>query len=356
MNYRITGTGSCIPDITKKNSDFLQNKFLDRDGSDIQSSNSEIIEKFKSITGIYQRRYASDEINSSDLATDAARSAIVNSKIDQETLDYIIVAHNAGDISCNSGQVDTLPSIASKVKAKLKIKNPDCVAYDIICGCPGWLEGMIQAKSFIKSGMASKCLIIGCDTLSRILDENDRDSMIYADGSGATILEKDTSYDGGILSHKSATFTHEGENDFIFYGSSYDKDLRESKDQKFIKMQGRKVYEFALTNVPIAMKSCFDESKCNINDLKKIFIHQANKKMDEAIIKRFYRLYKNSPPEDVLPMNIEEFGNSSVATIPTLFDIVKRNNYGGHVLNKGDIIMFASVGAGMNINAITYKI
>ena len=181
MNYRITGTGSCTPDITKKNSDFLQNKFLDRDGSDIQSSNSEIIEKFKSITGIYERRYASDEINSSDLATDAARSAIINSKIDQETLDYIIVAHNAGDISCNSGQVDTLPSIASKVKAKLKIKNPNCVAYDIICGCPGWVEGMIQAKSFIKSGMASKCLIIGCDTLSRILDENDRDSMIYAD-------------------------------------------------------------------------------------------------------------------------------------------------------------------------------
>ena len=99
---------------------------------------------------------------------------------------------------------------------------------------------MIQAKSFIKSGMATKCLIIGCDTLSRILDENDRDSMIYADGSGATILEKDTSYDGGILSHKSATFTYEGENDFIFYGSSYDKDLRESDDQKFIKMQGRK--------------------------------------------------------------------------------------------------------------------
>ena len=125
MNYRITGTGSCTPDITKKNSDFLKNKFLDRDGSDIQSSNPEIIEKFKSITGITERKYASDEINCSDLAADAAKNAIVDSKIDQETIDYIIVAHNAGDISCNSGQVDTLPSIASKVKAKLKIKNPN---------------------------------------------------------------------------------------------------------------------------------------------------------------------------------------------------------------------------------------
>jgi 3-oxoacyl-[acyl-carrier-protein] synthase-3 len=121
-------------------------------------------------------------------------------------------------------------------------------------------------------------------------------------------------------------------------------------------MQGRKVYEFALTNVPAAMKDCFDESKCKIENLKKIFIHQANKKMDEAIIKRFFRLYKMSPPKDVLPMNIEEYGNSSVATIPTLFDLVKKSDYKGHKLVKGDLIMFASVGAGMNINAITYQI
>ncbi len=356
MNYRITGTGSCIPDITKKNSDFLKNKFLSVDGSNIQSSNTEIIEKFNSITGILERRYARDETNSSDLALVAANNAIKDSKIDKETLDYIIVAHNTGDISCKSGQIDILPSIASKVKSKLKIKNPNCVAYDIICGCPGWVEGIIQAKAFIKAGMANKCLIIGCDILSRILDENDRDSMIYADGSGAITLENDKNYNGGILSHKSATFTYQGENDFIFYGPSYNTDLRMKDDQKFIKMQGRKVYEFALKNVPLAMKSCFDDSNCKIENLKKIFIHQANKKMDEAIIKRFFRLYKLNAPKNILPMNIEEFGNSSVATIPTLFDLVKKNNYKGHEISKGDIIMFASVGAGMNINAITYKV
>tara|TARA_B100000989_G_scaffold127545_1_gene94703 strand:- start:2637 stop:3707 length:1071 start_codon:yes stop_codon:yes gene_type:complete len=356
MSYRITGTGSCIPDITKKNSDFLKNKFLDINGTNIQSSNAEIIEKFKSITGIFERRYAPDEFNSSDLATKAASIAISDSKLDQETLDYIIVAHNTGDISCKNGQVDTLPSIASKVKAKLKIKNPNCVAYDIICGCPGWVEGIIQAKSFIKSGMANRCLVIGCDTLSRILDENDRDSMIYADGSGAIILENDISYDGGILSHKSATYTYDGENNFIFYGFSYDNKLKSKDGKKFIKMQGRKVYEFALKNVPVAMKSCFDEANCKIENLKKIFIHQANKKMDDAIIKRFFRLYKLPAPKNILPMNIEEFGNSSVATIPTLFDLVRKRNYKGHKITKGDIIMFASVGAGMNINAITYKV
>ena len=104
------------------------------------------------------------------------------------------------------------------------------------------------------------------------------------------------------------------------------------------------------------MKDCFDKSKQNISSLKKIFIHQANQKMDEAIINRFYKLYKTTPPDDVLPMNIQEYGNSSVATIPTLFDIVRKGNYKGHKISKGDVIMFASVGAGMNVNAITYQV
>ena len=121
-------------------------------------------------------------------------------------------------------------------------------------------------------------------------------------------------------------------------------------------MQGRKVYEFALKNVPIAMKECLDFSKIPIEKIKKIFIHQANQKMDEAIINRFFKLYNKKTPDNILPMNIEDFGNSSVATIPTLFDLVKKTNYQGHKISKGDIIMFASVGAGMNINAITYKV
>ena len=356
MNYKITGTGSCIPETIKKNSEFLSNYFFDIDGNQIQSSNIDIVKKLESITGINERKYVSDKINSSDLALVAAKNAIEDSKLDQETLDYIIVAHNAGDISCNSSQVDILPSIASRVKTKLKIKNPKCVAYDILCGCPGWVEGMIQAKAFIKSGMAKKCLVIGSETLSRVSDKNDRDSMIYADGSGAAILEMDNSSNSGILSYNSATYTFNGENEFIYYGASNNPEHNKKSNKKYIKMQGRKVYEFALTNVPAAMKDCFDESNCKIENLKKIFIHQANKKMDEAIIKRFFRLYKFSPPEDILPMNIEEFGNSSVATIPTLFDLVRKTNYKGHSLTKGDIIMFASVGAGMNINAITYKI
>ena len=266
-------------------------------------------------------------------------------------MNYIIVAHNVGDIEKNSNQVNTLPSLASKIKAGLRIKNPNCVAYDILFGCPGWVEGVIQANAFIKAGMAKKCLVVGADTLSRVLDQTDRDSMIYADGAGAAVIEQ-VDDQAGILSHKSVTYTYEGEANFIFYGPSN----KSREGTKYIKMHGRKVYEFALSKVPTAIQSCLEASGESIEDVKKIFIHQANLKMDDAIIKRFYRLYRKPMPENVLPMNIQEFGNSSVATVPTLFDLIRKVNYGGHKLNKGDLIIFASVGAGMNINAITYRV
>ena len=353
MSHRITGSGCCIPTVVQKNKAFLAHSFLDNQGTEFDVDNQTIIDKFNSITGIEERKYISSELKTSDIAHLAAQKAIEDANVDPETLDYIIVAHNFGDITGDSKQIDTLPSLASRVKAKLKIRNPKCVAYDILFGCPGWVEAMIQAHAFIKAGMAKKCLVIGADALSRVVDIYDRDSMIYADGAGATILEE-SAEEGGILSHSTLTYTAENETDFIFYGKSYNSE--DLNGNKFIKMQGRKVYEFALNHVPAAMKQCLDQANIDIDDLKKIFIHQANKKMDEAIVKRFYRLYKKPMGEDILPMNIEEFGNSSVATVPTLFDLVLKQNYKGHSLKKGDIILFASVGAGMNINAITYQI
>jgi len=121
-------------------------------------------------------------------------------------------------------------------------------------------------------------------------------------------------------------------------------------------MYGRKVYEFALSHVPAAMKESFDKSGADIHDLKKILIHQANEKLDAEVTKRFFRLYKiREIPEKIMPMNIQKLGNSSVATVPTLMDMIRKNQIEGHEFNKGDILLFASVGAGMNINAITYK-
>jgi 3-oxoacyl-[acyl-carrier-protein] synthase-3 len=351
MGIHITGVGSYIPSHKERNQDFLAHTFLDDSGNPFGAENDDIIEKFKAITGIEERRYAKPHQTASDLAFLAAEKAIEDASLDPETLDYIIVAHNFGDIQHGCIQTDMLPSLATRVKHNLQIKNPNCVAYDLIFGCPGWVEGVIQAQAFIKSGMAKRCMVIGADTLSRIADQNDRDAMIFADGAGATIIEE-TEEAGGLLSHCSQTYSTE-EAFYLFSGKSNDPTAK--PEDKYIKMLGRKVYEFAICHVPQAMKDCFDKSGEDLGSLKKIFLHQANEKMDEAIVKRFYRLFREPVPADVLPISIHKLGNSSVATVPTLLDLVKRNALNGHQINKGDVALFASVGAGMNINAFSYS-
>lgn len=351
MNVKITGTGSYIPDVIEKNENFHQHKFLNADGSIINSSTEVIIEKFKAITGIGERRYVNNSLNNSDIAFYAAKKAIKDAKINQEELDYIIVAHNYGDIKHNIEQSDTVPSIASRVKHLLRIKNPKCVGYDMLFGCPGWIEATIQANAFIKARIAKKCLVIGSETLSRVIDKHDRDSMIYSDGAGAVILEASNNA-SGILTHESATYALD-EAHFIYFGETNNQEI--SDKRRYIKMYGRKIYEFALNHVPAAMKSCLDKSGIDINDVKKILIHQANEKMDEVIVKRFYKLYDMEMPKDIMPMTINKLGNSSVATVPTLYDMILKGKLKNHTINKGDIILFASVGAGMNINAIVYK-
>jgi len=348
----ITGTGSYIPKIKKENKKFLENHFLNSDGTKITGENGVIIEKFKAITGIEERRYAVSEYNTSDLGFFAAQKAIEDAGINPEELDYIILAHNFGDVKTNAIQSDMLPSLATRVKYRLGIQNPNCVAYDILFGCPGWIEGVIQAQAFIKSGIATKVLVIGAETLSRVVDKFDRDSMIYSDGAGACIVEKNDGQDSGILSHASQTFSKD-EAYHLFFGNSFN--TNEDENVRYIKMHGRKIYEFALNNVPNAMKSALDKSGIPIEQVKKVFIHQANEKMDEAIIKRFYRLYKSVIPEGIMPMSIHKLGNSSVATVPTLLDLVIKGNLENQSVKRGDVIILASVGAGMNINAIVYR-
>lgn len=351
MGIKITGSGSYIPDLVEKNSNFNQHTFLNTDGSNINSPNDVIVRKFEAITGIRERRYAEPHLMSSHLGAFAAEKAITNANIDPETLDYIIVAHNFGDVKHGTVQSDILPGLGARIKHTLRIKNPKCVAYDILFGCPGWVEGVIQAQAFIKAGMAKKCLVVGTETLSRVVDKYDRDSMIFSDGAGATVIEK-TDDDSGILAHETASYTYD-EAHYLYFGSSNNQSL--DRNTRYIKMQGRKIYEFALINVPRAMKECLDKSGIDISEVKKIFIHQANEKMDEAIVERFYKLYKTPMPEGVMPMSISKLGNSSVATVPTLYDLVTNDKLEDHKLEKGDVVMFSSVGAGMHINAFVYR-
>lgn len=331
----------------------MENGFYNDDQTALEYNNEKIIEKFEAITGIRERRYVDDEQVSSDIAAKAAKGAIDDAGIDPETLDYIIVAHNFGDVIKNTIQTDAVPSLAARVKYHLKIKNPDCVAYDILFGCPGWIQGIIQAHIYIQSGEAKKVLVVGSETLSRVVDTHDRDAMIFSDGAGAAILElREENEKRGILSH--ATKTHSLE-EVAYLGMGKSNFPESDPRVRFIKMEGRKIYEYALTQVPAAMKACFDASGCTIDELEKVFIHQANEKMDQAIVQRFYRLFKTPMPDEIMPMNIHTLGNSSVATVPTLYDQVKRGQLGNHQVHDGEVVLFASVGAGMHINAFTYR-
>jgi 3-oxoacyl-[acyl-carrier-protein] synthase-3 len=357
MGALITGTGSYIPDVVRSNEDFVNAEFYTNDCQRITMGTMDIIGKFEKITGISQRRYAKADVNASDLAAYAAAAALEDAGTDAETIDQLIVAHNFGDIPINSRQSDAVPSLASRVKRALPIGNPSCVAYDLLFGCPGWLQGLIQADAFIRAGIAKKCLVIGTETLSRVLDPHDRDSMIYSDGAGAVVLEASNDRsprNAGILGSVSQSHAVTG-SDYIRLGQSYCPPV--DRGIRYLKMQGRKVYEFAVSKVPAAMKACLDACGVEPDQLSKIFIHQANEKMDTAIVRSFYALFgQQQVPEGIMPMNIRDLGNSSVATIPTLFDMVRKAALPGHHLHPGDTILFASVGAGMNINAVCYRV
>ncbi|MCF8331193.1 MAG: ketoacyl-ACP synthase III [Bacteroidales bacterium] len=351
----ITGTGSYIPTKRVKNEDFLNSEFYEANGERIDKSTEEIIQKFAEITTIEERLNVSDDFLTSDIGYFSALEAIKDANINKEELDYIIVAHNFGDIVPGTNRTDIVPSLAARVKQKLEIENPYCVAYDLPFGCPGWLQGIIQADYYIKSGDSKKILVIGADILSRVSDPHDRDSMIYADGAGATVLEaKESDQPTGILAHKTRSDT-KYYSQMLYMGKSNNPDY-ENPEDLFLKMNGRKLYQYALENVPNAIQACLQKSNTHLEDVKKVLIHQANGKMDEAILKRLYRLYKiKSDPEVNMPMNISWMGNSSVATIPTLFDMILKGKMKDHKIKPGDIIVFASVGAGMNINALSYK-
>lgn len=354
LNTIITGTGCYVPTVIIDNSQFTKQVFFEKDQTFIDSPGEVVVNKFRDITGISKRRWVTENQTCSNIASIAAEKAIADAGIDRETIDQIIVAQNFGDVINGSVQSDAVPSIASRVKHELKINNPACIPYDIIFGCPGWIQGMIQADSFIRSGLAKRCLVIGTETLSRVVDKYDRDTMIFSDGAGAVILEgQDADEKTGILASSFMSHANE-EAEYLYMGKSNAPDS--DPNVRYIKMFGRKVYEYSLVHVPEAMKIAMDRSGIPIEELKKVIIHQANEKMDEAIIKRFFRQYGvKAETLNVMPMNIHELGNSSVATVPTLYDMILKGEISGHEISKGDVIMFASVGAGMNINAIVYR-
>jgi len=346
-----TTTGSFIPSERIPNEDFLDYEFYGPDGKRLERPNAEIIEKLYEITDIKERRHVNETLTTSDIAFLAAEDALKDT--DRESLDYIIVAHNFGDVRAENRKTDLVPTLAARVKHKLKIKNPYTIAYDLPFGCAGWLQATIMADYYIKSGDAKRALVIGAEILSRVSDPHDIDSMIYADGAGAVVVEA-TDQDAGILSHITRSDTLDNAY-LLWMGKSYNPN-RNGNDL-FMKMNGHEIYKYAVRTIPKVVKMNLDKAGLDLGDVKKIFIHQANQKMDEAILKRLFDLYhRKDIPSDIMPMIISWSGNSSVATLPTMFDLMQKGKLEDHRLTPGSIAVFVSVGAGMNITSLVYRV
>ncbi|MBN1925804.1 MAG: ketoacyl-ACP synthase III [Prolixibacteraceae bacterium] len=351
----IIATGSYIPEILIKNEDFLDHKFFDPKNRELfDKSNEEIIEKFLEITNIEERRWAKPEQMTSDLGALAAKDALESSGIDPDSLDFIIVGHNFGDMEYDTQRSMLIPNVAARVKELLNIIKPSIVAFDVLAGCPGWVQALIIANSFIKSGTYKRGLVIGADMNSRVGDPFDRDLMLFADGAGAAIVEATESETPvGVLSHAERTDAVEW-SELLVQGPSLNPEHDQTK--RYINMQGHKVYVYALQNVPNVAMDALKKAGLELHEIKKVLIHQANQKMDEAICQRLMKLYKiKGSTNNIMPMTINKLGNTSAATIPTMYDLIKKGKLDGHKIESGDNIIFTSVGAGMNINAVIYR-
>lgn len=353
----IRGTGHYLPDTIVENSEFLTHVFFESQGKKSEKKNEEIIKKLQEITEIKRRRYAKSSMLNSDIGTLAAQKALTDAQVNKEALDYIIAAHNYGDIRAGSHQSDMMPSIAARIKHKLNIQNPRCRPYDMIFGCPGWVEGLILADQLLKGGHAKNILVVGSEILSRVVDPHDRNAMIFSDGAGAALLcAEETDRNIGIV-HYDSQCDNNQELYYLANGPSVNPDYKSSEVN--IRMNGRRIYEYALTVVPSLLKKTIDDASLFIDDIQKILIHQANAKMDYAILKKLLELYKKDANEDrykkMMPMTIQELGNSSVATVPTLLDKLLKGELTGHCVQSEDSIVMASLGAGMNSNVVIYR-
>lgn len=353
MKTIIKGTGHHLPERIIENSYFLASRFLDKNGQINPKPTDQIIAKLEAITGIKSRRYINDDEDSVPLMTKASYNAIQDAGINKEKIDGIIVTHNAGNMLPDGKGYHTIPNMAALLKHSLAIKNYKCFAYDVLFGCPGWLQGMVSAHQAIQMKDAHTVLVVGIEVASRFVDVYDLDAMILADGCGAAVVSASNDMDGGVISY--ATYSHAQEDlSCIYQSSSFNKEI---DNFSLFKMNGREVYKYATIWLPRVIKDALDKASLTASDVSMFLFHQANGKMLHAIANNLAEMYnlKNLSFDGKIPTTIEFTGNTSVATIPTMLSMIRKNQLGKYHIIKGDIVVFASVGAGMHCNAMVYQ-
>lgn len=342
-----------MPERVIENSYFLDRQFMDENGVVNPKPVEEIVAKLEAITGIKSRRYISEKGDSVPLMVAAAQNAIADAGIDKNQVDGIIVAHNAGNMLEGMDGFHTVPNMAALLKNRLEITNYDCTAYDILFGCPGWLQGIIQAHQAIQMGDATHVLVVGIEVASRLLDPFDLDAMILADGCGAAIISKAENTTEGIISY--ATYSHAQEDiACIYLDKSYNKALTAPT---LFKMNGKDVYKYATVWVPKVIKKALDKAGLDASDVDLFLFHQANGKMLHAFANNLAQMYKieGLSFEGKIPTTIDFTGNTSVATIPTMLDLIRKGELENYEIRPNMKVVLASVGAGMHCNAIVYQ-
>lgn len=329
MTLKILGTGSFLPELSVSN-DRL---------SEIMDTSDEWI---RSRTGIEERHIAVTETTTS-MAVEAAKRAIENAGISAEELDLIIVASVSTD--------HHYPSTACEVQSALSAKN--AVAFDINAACSGFLFGLGIAKAYFTSGIYEKALIIGAETLSKMMDWDDRSTcVLFGDGAGAAVVEK---AETGMISMVQGSDGAKGmvlncKNRAV--NNPFVKEYRNANPEKteenstlseldYTHMEGQEVYKFAVRTVPKAIDEVLEKAGVSADEVKYFVLHQANIRIIEGVAKRL------GQPMQKFPTNLQKCGNISAGSVPILLDMINREGK----LNRGDKIVLAGFGAGLTWGA-----
>lgn len=317
VNSKIIGTGSYLP--SKILTNFDLEKIVD-------TSDDWIVER----TGIKERRIADKSELTSDLALKASLNAIKNANIDKNNIELIIVATTTPD--------RTLPSTATILQGKLEIPET-CSGFDIQAVCGGFVYALTIANSFIKSGQVKTALVVGAETISRIVDWKDRNTCIlFGDGAGAVVLQA-TNEDKGIIS---CDLHSDGK-----YLDILKSDSGVSIDQKvgFIYMEGREVFKLAIHKMVNSVIDNFKKANLDISSLKYLVPHQANKRIIDGIGKKL------GLSEEQVILTVQNHANTSSASVPLALDTAVKSNK----FKDNDIIVLEALGAGLVWGSIIIK-
>lgn len=309
----ILGTGGYLPEKVLTNKEF-EAKLETTD------------EWIRTRTGIRKRHIAAPGELTSQLATCAAEAAIANAGIDRNQIDLIIVATTTPD--------QTFPATAVKVQAALGIKP--CPAYDVQAVCAGFVFAMATADSLLKTGLAKTALVIGADTLSRIVDWNDRGTCIlFGDGAGAIIMQATENSERGVLASRLCT---DGNTADLLY---VDGGVSSNQKAGFIHMQGKEVFKHAVHCMSDVTRTALADAGLKDTDINWAVPHQANQRILDATVEKL------GLPKEKLISTVGDHANTSAASIPLALSVAARDGR----IKKGDIVAIQAIGGGLSWGA-----